>query len=348
MEELILFNVESLVKIFWLTAAAFVLGLVIAPAFTDFLYKNKLGKKIRKTSTLDNKEAPVFYKYHKGKENTPTMGGLLTWAVVVILTVAFNFNRAETYLPLFTLAAAGVIGAIDDLLNIKGVGPNRGGLSFKTKLIIYFLVAVIGAWWFYYKLGWSSIHIPGGNLFGLPYNIEIGLWYIPLFIFVLMGTTFASNQTDGLDGLLGGIMSLCFFAYSVIALVRGQIFLSAFCATMTGSILAFLWFNIHPARFFMGDTGSFALGMTLAVVAFLTNSVIVLPIIALVLVIEAISTIIQIISKKYFGKKVFLSAPIHHHLEALGWPETKVTQRFWVITAITAVIGIVIALIGRG
>lgn len=348
MQELIILNVETLVKIFWLTAAAFVLGILIAPAFTNFLYKNKLGKKIRKTSTLDNQKAPIFYKYHKGKENTPTMGGLLIWVVVVVLTIIFNFSRAETYLPLFTLAAAGVIGAIDDLLNAKEIGPNRGGLSFITKLIIYLLVASIGAWWFYFKLDWSSIHIPGGNFFNLPYNIELGWWYIPLFVFVLVGTSFAANQTDGEDGLLGGIMAICFFAYSVIALVQGQPYLAAFCATLMGSILAFLWFNIYPARFFMGDTGSFALGMTLAVVAFLTNSVIVLPIIAFVLVIEAISTIIQIVSKKYFGKKVFLSAPIHHHLEALGWPETKVTQRFWIITSITAVVGLVIALVGRG
>lgn len=348
MQELIFLNIESLVKIFWLTAAAFVLGIIIAPAFTNFLYKNKLGKKIRKTSTLDDKKAPIFYKFHKSKENTPTMGGLLIWVVVVVLTIVFNINRAETYLPLFTLATAGVIGAIDDLLNIRGIGPNRGGLSFRTKFIIYFLVAVIGAWWFYYKLDWSSIHIPGGNLFGIPYSIELGWWYIPLFIFVLVGTSFAANQTDGLDGLLGGVMAICFFAYSVIALVRGQAALAAFCATLTGSILSFLWFNIYPARFFMGDTGAFALGMTLAVVAFLTNSVIVLPIIAIVLVIEAISTIIQIFSKKYLGKKVFNSAPIHHHLQSLGWPESKVTQRFWIITAISAVIGLVIALVGRG
>jgi phospho-N-acetylmuramoyl-pentapeptide-transferase len=348
MQELVLINIEVLIRIFWLTAIAFVLGIVITPAFTNFLYKNNIGKKIRKTSTLDDQKAPVFYKYHKKKENTPTMGGLLIWVVVGILTILFNLDRAETYLPLFTLVAAGIIGAIDDLLNTRGIGPNRGGLSFKIKLIIYLLVAFAGAWWFYSKLGWSSIHIPGGNLFGLPYNVELGMWYIPFFILVVIGTSFSSNQTDGLDGLLGGIMALCFFAYSVIALTRGQAYLAIFCGTITGSILSFLWFNVHPARFFMGDTGSFALGMTLAVVAFLTNSVVVLPIIALVLVIEAISTILQIFSKKYLGKKIFLSAPIHHHFQGLGWSETKVVERFWIISAISAVIGLVIALIGRG
>jgi len=348
MNEVLSIDVSYLVKIFWLTGVAFVLGIVLTPAFTNFLYKNHLGKKIRQTGFDDKTKTPIFYKFHKGKENTPTMGGLLIWVVVVILTLCFNINRAETFLPLFTLIAVGVIGAIDDLLNIRGVGPNRGGLRFRTKFIIYTLVAGIGAWWFYSKLGWSSIHIPGGNLFGMPYNIELGWWYIPLFIFVLVSTSFAANQTDGLDGLLGGIMGLCFAAYAVIAFTRGQVFLAGFCGTLSGSILAFLWFNVHPARFFMGDTGSFALGMTLAVVAFLTNSVVVLPIIAIILVIEAITTIIQIVSRKFFAKKVFLSAPIHHHFQALGWPETKVTERFWIISAISAIIGLVIALIGRG
>jgi phospho-N-acetylmuramoyl-pentapeptide-transferase len=209
-------------------------------------------------------------------------------------------------------------------------------------------LALVGAWWFYYKLDFSTIHIPGGNLFGLPYDIELGWWYIPLFVFVLLATSFSANQTDGLDGLLGGVMSICFVAFSIIALAQEQFLLAAFCGTVSGALLAFLWFNIHPARFFMGDTGSFALGMTLAVVAFLTNSVLVLPIIAFILVLEAVTTIVQIISKKYFGKKIFLSAPIHHHLEALGWPETKITERFWVITAVLAVIGVVIAMVGKG
>lgn len=348
MQELLAIDVTNLVKVFWLTSIAFVFGILLTPAFANFLYKNKLGKRIRQTSTLDNKKAPIFYKFHKAKENTPTMGGLLIWGVVAILTLIFNLDRAETYLPLFTLVAAGVIGAIDDVLNIKGIGPNNGGLRFRTKFLIFFLVALVGAWWFYYKLGWSSIHIPGGNLIGLPFNIEIGWWYIPLFVLVLVGTSFSSNQTDGLDGLLGGVMATNFFAYAVIAFVRNQPELAVFCGTLTGSILAFLWFNIHPARFFMGDTGAFALGMTLAVVAFMTNSVVVLPIIALVLVIEAISTIVQIFSKKYFGKKVFLSAPIHHHFQAMGWSETKVVERFWIISAVAAIIGLFIAMIGRG
>lgn len=346
--EQILIDFTSMGKVFWLTALSFSIAILLTPFWTDFLYRNKLGKRIRQTG-YDETKAPVFYSLHKGKENTPNMGGVLIWTTVAIVTLSLNLNRAGTWLPLFTLVAAGLIGAFDDILNIRGLGPNRGGLKFRWKLILYTIVAVVGAWWFYNKLGWSAIHIPGGNYLGLPYNIELGWWYIPFFIITLVGTAFASNQTDGLDGLLGGVMMISFGAYTVIALSQGKVELAAFCGTIMGALLAFLWFNIHPARFFMGDTGAFALGTTLAVVAFLTNSVVVLPIIASVLVIEALSTIIQITSKKLRGgKKVFISSPIHHHFEALGWPETKVTMRFWVISAVSAVIGLVIALIGRG
>ncbi len=346
--EQIFFTLPDLIKIFAITCATFVLAMIITPFWTEFLYKNKLGKKIRQTGFDEKKKAPVYYNLHKHKENTPTMGGIIVWVSVIIITLLFNFNRAQTWLPAFALFSAGIIGAIDDILNIKKIGPNGGGLRFRWKLFIYLILALIGALWFYFKLDWSVIHIPGGNYFGLPYNIELGWWYIPVFIAVFVSTAFASNETDGLDGLLGGVMMICFAAYSVIALAQGSIALSAFCASITGALLAFLWFNIYPARFFMGDTGAFALGATLAVVALLTNSVVVLPIIAIVLVIEALSVVIQITWRKLFHKKVFLSAPLHHHLEALGWPETKVTMRAWVVTAVFAVIGIVIALMGRG
>ncbi len=346
--EQIFFTLPDLIKIFALTCVSFVLAIIITPFWTEFLYKNKLGKKIRQTGFDEKKKAPVFYKMHKHKENTPTMGGIIIWVSVIIVTLIFNWNRAQTWLPAFTLFSAGVIGAIDDLLNIKGLGPNGGGLRFRWKLLVYFLLALIGALWFYFKLDWSAIHIPGGNYFGLPYNIEVGWLYIPIFILVFISTAFAANETDGLDGLLGGVMMICFISFSIIALSQEKIELAAFCGSIAGALLAFLWFNIYPARFFMGDTGAFALGATLAVVAILTNSIFVLPIIAIVPVMEALSVIIQIISRKLFNKKVFISAPLHHHLEALGWPETKVTMRAWVISGIFGLIGGVIALIGRG
>ncbi|MCL5407087.1 MAG: phospho-N-acetylmuramoyl-pentapeptide-transferase [Patescibacteria group bacterium] len=331
----------NLAKIFWLTGISFIIAVIWTPIFTDFLYRNRFGKRIRKTG-FDQQRAPIFYSLHKHKADTPTMGGLVIWVTTAVITILFNLSRAGTWLPLFALVASGIIGAIDDIFNIKGIGPHGGGLRFRFKLLIYLMIAAIGAWWFYFKLGWDIFHIPGVG------DLSLGFWYVPLFILVIVALAFAVNETDGLDGLAGGTLAITYGAYGVIALVEGKSALAAFCGTIMGALLAFLWFNIYPARFIMGDTGSMALGATLGVIAFLTNSVAVLPIIGFIFVIEALSVIIQITSKKLFKRKVFLSAPIHHHLEALGWPEPKVVMRFWVISAVMAIIGLMIALVGRG
>lgn len=334
-------NYFALAKTFWLASLSFLVAFLWTPLFTDFLYKNKLGKKIRQTG-FDEKKAPIFYSLHKHKENTPTMGGLLIWVTTAIVTVLMNLSRAQTWLPLFAMVATGAIGAIDDLMNINGIGPNRGGLRFRWKLIIYALIATVGAWWFYSKLGWNVLSIPG---FG---SVEIGAWYFPLFIGVIVFTTFSANEADGLDGLLAGMMASSFAAFGVIALIQGKTELAAFCGTILGSLLAFLWFNIFPARFFMGDTGAMALGMTLGILAFLTDTVFILPVIALMLYVEGFSAVIQIASKKLRGgKKVFLSAPIHHHFQALGWEEPKITMRFWVVSAVSAMLGLFIYLVSR-
>ncbi len=317
------------------------MAILWTPLFTDFLYKNRLGKRIRQTG-FDEKNAPIFYSFHKHKANTPTMGGLLIWVTTAVITLLMNLSRAQTWLPLFTLVASGTVGAIDDLFNIFGIGPNQGGIKFRWKLLIYALIAGVGAIWFYYKLGFSVISIPGLG------PIEIGAWYIPLFIAVVVFTTFSANETDGLDGLAAGVMASSFAAFGIIALLQGKAELAAFCGTILGSLLAFLWFNIYPARFFMGDTGAMALGITLGVMAFLTDTVFVLPIIALVMYGEGLSALIQIASKKLRnGKKVFQSAPIHHHFQALGWPEPKITMRFWIISSVSAMVGLFIVIIGH-
>ena len=339
--ETILLSGHSLLRIFSLAVLAFITAMVWTPFFTDWLYKNRIGKRIRQD--FSGEATPIFSTLHAKKSGTPTMGGLLIWVTAAVITIIFNLERSGTWLPLFCLVATGIIGAIDDYMNVKGIGPNNGGLSFRYKIILFSIVAIMGALWFYFKLDWNTIHIPRVG------DFVIGFWYVPLFATVLVFTAFAANETDGLDGLLGGLMAISYGAYMVIALVAGKPALAAFCATIMGALLAFLWFNIYPARFFMGDTGSFALGMTLAVIAFLTNSVVVLPIITLVLMVEAFSFIIQFISKKLrHGKKIFLSSPIHHHFEAIGWPETKITMRFWVVGAISSVVGLAIALFGRG
>jgi phospho-N-acetylmuramoyl-pentapeptide-transferase len=333
-------DVDRLFEAFLFLCLSFLVALFITPIFTDFLYKNKIGKKIR-SADYEGKKTPIFSRMHKGKEDTPTMGGVLIWGVGGIITLVANFSRSGTLLPLFTLIGSGLVGGVDDLMNVFGLGVDRGGMRFRTKLFIYSIIATVGAWWFAYKLDWLS------RPFFLPPfgDLILGYWYIPVFVFVLVFVAFAANQTDGLDGLAGGIFAFAFASYMFISLVKGNYPLAIFCATITGALLAFLWFNIYPARFFMGDTGSMSLGMTLGVIAFLTNTVYVLPLVGFVMFLEALTTIIQIVSKKFFKRKVFLVAPIHHHYEAMGWPETKVTMRFWIVNAVTSAIGIALVLI---
>jgi phospho-N-acetylmuramoyl-pentapeptide-transferase len=335
--EFLLISTDDVLRMFKFAVISFAIAVILTPMLTNFLYKNRLGKRIR-----ESKDAPIFAQMHAKKAGTPTMAGLLIWGTAAVLTLLFNLERAATWLPLFCLVATGVVGAVDDLMNIRGIGEKGGGLSLKQKLPVYAAIATAGAWWFYYKLEWNSIHFPGLG------DYVIGLWYIPLFIAMLVWISFASNLGDGLDGLAGGIFALSYGSFAFIALTQGKPELAVFCATIMGALLAFLWFNIPPARFFMGDTGSMSLGITLGVIAFLTNSVVVLPLITLVFTVQGLSFVIQYLSKKIRGKKVFISSPLHHHLEAIGWPEYKTTMRFWVIGAVSAVAGMIIALIGRG
>ena len=332
--EEIFFTTPELIRIFLLTFISFVLAMLWTPFLTNFLFRHKLGKKIRK------EKAPIYSALHKEKENVPTMGGLLIWVTVFVVTLLLNFSREATWLPLFTLVLTGLLGAFDDLSNIWG----RGGMRARYKLIWQIAIAALGAYWFYVKLDWDTrgIHVPGVG------DFAIGWWYIPLFIFVIVATMNSVNITDGLDGLAGGLVSFAFFAYGIIALAQGQIGIAVFCGTMIGALMAFLWFNIFPARFFMGDTGSMALGATLGVVALLTNSVFVLPIIGFIFVIETLSVIIQRIYRKIIGRKLFISSPLHYHLQAKGWPEPKVVMRFWVLGIVFSILGLVIGLIGRG
>jgi phospho-N-acetylmuramoyl-pentapeptide-transferase len=340
-----------LTKIFALTSLGFIFALAVTPLFTRFLYKNKLGKQIRNDGST-----PLFTEMHKHKAGTPTMGGILVWGTLVILMFVFWFfdrvlhvdvfndfdfySRKETLLPLGALLGASLVGLIDDWLDINHRGHNGRGLRFRFKLVLYSIVAAIGAWWFYFKLGFDFVHIPFAG------NLHLGWLFIPFFIFVVIATSFSVNQTDGLDGLAGGSLMISFFAFGLIAFLQGKHDLATFIGVICGSLLAFLWFNVFPARFIMGDTGSMGLGVLLAIVAFLTNSVFILPVVGFVFLMEAVSTIIQLFSKKFLKKKVFLSAPLHHHFEALGWPEAKVTMRFWIIAAVTSIMGVVIYFLG--
>ena len=341
------------IKIFFLTFISFILAIGWTPVLTHFLYKYKLGKQIRSSDS-----APIFSSLHAKKSGTPVMGGVLVWVTTLVLAFVFYFlgkwldgifsnfdflSRSQTWLPLGALAVTALVGLFDDYLNVRKIGPYGGGLSIKHRLIVYTVIALVVAWWFYFKLEWDFVRLP----FLATYNI--GFWYIPLVIFVVVSTAFSVNEIDGLDGLAGGTLMASFLSFGAIAFVQGRYDLAAFCGVIVGSLLAFLWFNIAPARFFMGDTGAMSLGVTLAIIALMTNTLLLLPIIGFLFVVESLSVIIQVASKKLrHGKKVFLSAPIHHHFEAKGWPETKVVMRFWVIAAMTSIIGLVIFLLDRG
>ena len=323
---------------------SFLFSILITPVYTYFAYKNKWWRKVR-TKSVDGKKAPVFHKLHseKHKRNIPTMAGLIVVFAVSLITLIFNLDRSETWLPLFTLMTIAFLGFIDDFLNVRGLADKTGGLSAKIQIIWLLALASVGAWWFYAKLGWSMIHIPA---FG---GVEIGWLYIPLFLMVFFMTAKSVGITDGLDGLAGGLLVFAFGAYGIISIFQGYYFLAAFCATIVGAMISYTWFNIPPARFFMGNVGSISLGATLGVIALMTNSVFVLPIIGFVFFLESGSSALQLLSKKFRGgKKIFLSAPIHHHFEAKGWPESKVTMRFWVIGMVTAVVGVIIGVLGRG
>jgi phospho-N-acetylmuramoyl-pentapeptide-transferase len=347
-------NFTYVIQIFLLLAISFTLAISLTPLFTSFLYRHRLGKRIRDTDVL-GKAAPIFRKYHKAKEQTPTLGGVIIWltttlVVVSLSLVAWLFDRPDlnllaesgaVRLLLFTLLVTGLIGAVDDLLNIYGIGPHRGGFAFWIKFPLYLAVAGVGSWWFAIKLDWLErpLSIPG-----LAEALTLGWWYVPIFILVVVYMAFATDITDGLDGLAGGLLMIAYLAFLAISLVTGYPEVAAFCAVVTGALLAFLWFNIYPARFFMGDTGSMSLGMTLAVMAFLTKTVAFLPIIAAVIVLDGLTSPIQIASKHVLKRKIFRAAPVHHHFQALGWPEPKVVMRFWVLGGVSAVIGVALAL----
>lgn len=342
-----------IIKVLLFAALSFVIAIFLAPILTHFLYKYKMGKKIR-----NGGQTPIFSKLHAHKEGTPTMGGILIWGTLLLIILVFyglslmfpdtflqhlNFmSRSETLLPLGALMASALIGLADDWLDVRGKGVlGGGGLKLRHRLLIYTLIAIIGALWFYFKLDWTVLHIP---FFG---NFEIGAWYIPIFIFIIVATSFSVNETDGLDGLAGGTLLVAFAAYAVIAFTMGRYDMATFCAVIIGALLAFLWFNIPPARFYMGDTGSMSLGVTLGIIALLTNNFLLLIFIGSIFAIESLSVIIQMLSKSLRKKKVFISAPIHHHFQALGWPESKVVMRFWVVSAVGAAIGLAIFLLDR-
>lgn len=356
----------DIVKVFIPSTIAFIIGILITPIISHYLYTYKLWKKRSVEKTIDGYAATLSAQIHRDEEKrTPRMGGLVVW-ISVFLTAAILWSlarlipidifvkldfltRNQTWIPLATLVLGGLVGLIDDFFGtLGGAGKGGyigGGMSLKKRLLVVAVLAFACASWFYFKLDVTSIGLP---VIG---EVDLGLWFFLLFILVVVAT-YAGSVIDGIDGLSGGVMASAFAAYAGIAFYQQQINLSAFCAVVVGGILAFLWFNIPPARFYMSETGMMGLTITLAIVAFMTDQLggghglIVLPIIAFPLVLTVLSNIIQVLSKKIRGKKVFLVAPIHHHFEAIGWPSYKVTMRFWIVSIVFAILGMVLGLVG--
>jgi phospho-N-acetylmuramoyl-pentapeptide-transferase len=344
-------TIEKITLIAGSGTLAFVIAMLLTPWFHRQLIKFKLGKQIR-DDALSGEKATLFAALHAKKSGTPTMGGLLIWGTILIVVVLSRglsaagifehslLNRNETWIPLFTLVTCGMLGAVDDYFNIRGIGKTKG-LNAKWKMIWLTIFATAGAWWFYSKLGYTRINIPFPGI----ESLELGWLYIPVFIFVIISTANAVNFTDGLDGLASGLLIFAFGAFGILSYTEGMFILAALCAVISGAILAFLWFNVPPAKFYMGDTGSLALGATLGVIAMLSEQTLILPIVGIMFVVEGLSVAIQLTSKKFFHRKVFKIAPIHHHFEQCGWKEFTIVMRFWIIGGIFAVFGTILGLI---
>ena len=354
----------SLVKLFLPAVMTFVIGILITPIFSNIFYRFQMWKKVaRKVDDglgADDAMSPDFKKLNNGDAelHTPRVGGMIIWvsicisAILLFLIPTFfpseisqklNFiSKNQTLLPFIALLVGSVLGLLNDLLTIyvkRGVFANGFPRSYMITLVA--LSGLAFAAWFYLKLGDHQILIPF-----IHQALEIGVWFIPVFLFVFLAT-FSSGVIDGIDGLAGGVMSIIFAALAVISFFQNQIDIAAFSLVISGAILAFLWFNIPPARFWMGETGMLGLTFALTVIVFLTDTVLILPIIGFPLVITAASSFIQIISKKMYGPsgKVFRVAPLHHHFEAIGWSREKITMRYWIISLMFAAVGVIVALL---
>lgn len=333
--------IPQLTSVAALSFAAFVVAMALTPIYTFVAYRYRFWK-VQRTGSTTGEKLTVFSKLHASKfeRNIPTMAGLIFVITIALITLIVNLDRQETWLPLAALIGGAGVGLLDDIINLRGLGGEVKGLRAPIKFLMITIVGAALGWFFFERLGYHDIAVP------FMENLELGWWIIPVFVFVVVATGNAVNISDGLDGLAGGLSAIAFGAFGVIAILQAKFAIAGFCFTVVGALLSYVWFNIYPARFFMGDVGSFALGTSLGVVAMITDTLFLLPIIGIIFVIEAGSSFLQITSKKLFKKKIFLSAPIHHHFEAIGWPETKVTMRFWVIAQMAAFIGVILALAG--
>lgn len=348
--------------VFILTALvfSFVLTFILLPWGISLLQNLKFGKQIRSEWLIW--KATEFAKMHEWKRGTPTMGWIFILFSVAIITVFslliqllnpetraqfyMNFNhslweRKETYIPLFTLFSVGLIGLIDDYLNIRWIWRTKW-LSARVKMISLVIFALIWAYWFHFKLDYDEIHVP------FLWGVSIYYLYIPLFILIFISAANSVNITDGLDWLAGWLLLFQYTAYGFISYSKELYILSAFCLIIAWALMAFLWFNIHPAKVFMGDVGSLSLWATLAVIAMMTDTLLAFIIMSSIFILETLSVIIQMTSKKLRnGKKIFRVAPFHHHLEAIWWQEETIVMRLWLVGMVLAVAWVIISVLGK-
>lgn len=361
----------SLIKVLLPAVVSFVVGILITPFCSNFFYKHKLWKrkarKIGAPHIRDEKGAMhpnavsvEFQRITNAEEEvrTPRVGGSIIWLSVFITTGVFfllfvlfpNTLTAkleflsinQTFLPLLALISGALIGLVNDMLDVRqNTGRFADGFPRNYFIGIVTLFGLLGGWWFLVKLDMTSIAVPFTDM-----ALELGWAFIPFFVIVTLGT-FSSGVIDGIDGLSGGVFALIFAGLATIAFFQNQIDVAALCAVISGATLAFLWFNIPPARFWMGETGMLALTFTLVTVVFLTDTVLLLPIIGAPLVVTSLSSFVQILSKKIRGPegKIFKVAPLHHHFEAVGWSREKIVMRYWLISIICVIAGVIIALL---
>lgn len=357
-------DILDVIKVIVPSTLSFFVGIAITPTITNFLYKHEMWKKKAGKVAVTGEATPIYDKlYEKRDVGTPRMGGAVIWLSVLIVgaliwtlsrfTDAGLFDKIEfisrnqTWIPFWALLIGALVGLLDDWLEIKGSRNHvAGGLSLKLRLLLVGVIGLFVGLWFFIKLGVTAIGIP---FIG---TVTLGWLIVPLYVLVMVAV-YAGGVIDGLDGLSGGVFAAIFAAYGIYAFSLGQFDLAAFCGLLVGAILAFLWFNIPPARFYMSETGSMALTITVSILAFMTDDlaggmgISILPIIGVLLFATAASSLIQVLSKKLRGgKKVFLAAPLHHHFEAIGWSQYKIVMRYWVLAAIFAALGLLVAFVG--
>ncbi|NPV09318.1 MAG: phospho-N-acetylmuramoyl-pentapeptide-transferase [Anaerolineae bacterium] len=318
---------------------SFIIAVSWGGPFIGLLHRHGVGKQIR----ADGPQT------HLPKAGTPTMGGLLVVAVVLGVTTVLNFLNLigmnaigrSILLPMGVMAGMAVLGGVDDWTNVKRKNPGGIGLFARHKALWQLAIALVAAIGLHFFLELESVAIPG-----VPEKVGIGLWYLPIAVFIIFATCNTVNLTDGLDGLAAGTVLVAFFSYAVIAYLQEQVYLVAFCLTVVGALLGFLWYNAYPAQVIMGDTGALALGGTLATVALMTGQWLLLPVVGVVFVAEGLSDILQVAYfKRTKGKRLFRMAPIHHHFELGGWSEVQVTLRFWIVGILGGMLGVALALI---